>query len=189
MAPRLILDHTDVMPQPNARVRSSSPRVDPGDESARASLPSSEACARLNALLAGETDRVANAANTSAFLNEILPDLNWVGFYFLHGDELVLGPFQGSSACVRIAVGKGVCGTCVAEGVTQRVDDVHAFPGHIACDLRSRSELVIPLRCDGEIIGVLDLDSPFRGRFSARDQRYIEALAGVFEQHLRSGND
>jgi GAF domain-containing protein len=142
-----------------------------------------EACAQLAGLLAGEPDLVANAANTSAFINEILPDLNWVGFYFLRDGELVLGPFQGRSACVRIPVGKGVCGACVATGETQRVDDVHAFPGHIACDIRSRSELVVPLYRDGAVVAVLDIDSPVAGRFSAADQAFVEALARVFTTH------
>lgn len=148
-----------------------------------ADLPLDEARAQLAALLAGEPDLVANAANTSAFLNEVLPDINWVGFYFLRQRELVLGPFQGRSACVRIPVGKGVCGTCIATGETQRVADVHEFPGHIACDVRSRSELVVPLRLGDELIGVLDIDSPRPGRFGAADQEYVEALARVFESN------
>jgi GAF domain-containing protein len=143
-------------------------------------LPPAEAVAALSALLQGEDDLVANAANTSAFLNELLPDINWVGFYFLRGDELVLGPFQGRTACVRIAVGRGVCGVCVATGETQRVDDVHSFPGHIACDVRSRSELVVPLRRGEDIVGVLDIDSPHPGRFSSADQDLVEALAAAF---------
>jgi len=156
-------------------------RADPGNGiEAQAALPLAEACARLDALLEGETDLVANAANTSAFLNEMLPGLNWVGFYFLRGDELVLGPFQGRSACVRIPIGKGVCGVCVETRETQRVADVHAFAGHIACDERSRSELVVPLFSGPELIGVLDLDSPRPGRFTAADQAYVEALASVF---------
>lgn len=139
-----------------------------------------EARLQLAGLLSGETDLVANAANTTAFLNRVLPDLNWVGFYFLRGDQLVLGPFQGETACVRIPVGKGVCGTCVATGDTQRVDDVHAFPGHIACDARSRSELVVPVRAGGVIVAVLDIDSPLPARFSAADQAYVESLVDVF---------
>jgi GAF domain-containing protein len=147
---------------------------------AQPTLPLAEARQQLGALLEGESDLVANAANTSAFVNGVLPDLNWVGFYFLRGDELVLGPFQGAAACVRIPVGKGVCGTCVATGETQRVDDVHAFPGHIACDARSRSELVVPVRAGSELVAVLDLDSPSPARFSAEDQAYVEALVEVF---------
>ena len=143
-------------------------------------LPLDEARQQLGALLAGETNLVANAANFSAFLNSLLPEINWVGFYFLHGDELVLGPFQGEVACVRIAVGRGVCGTCVAQRETQRVDDVHAFPGHIACDIRSRSEIVIPVYNGGDIAAVLDIDSPLPGRFSVQDQAYLEALVDDF---------
>lgn len=141
-----------------------------------------EARQQLGGLLAGESNLIANAANFSAFLNHTLPCLNWVGFYFLHGDELVLGPFQGQTACVRIAVGRGVCGTCVATGQTQRVEDVHAFEGHIACDIRSRSELVVPVRNGATITAVLDLDSPEPGRFSAQDQSYVEALVHEFSQ-------
>lgn len=143
-------------------------------------LPLAEARARLLALLAGETDLIANAANFTAFLNEQLTDINWLGFYFLRGSELVLGPFQGRPACVRIPVGRGVCGTCVASGVTQRVDDVHAFPGHIACDIRSRSELVVPLRNGDGIVGVLDIDSPLPARFTAQEQDYVEVLLNAF---------
>lgn len=143
-------------------------------------LPLAEAEQQLAALLGGETDLIANAANTSAFVNTVLPDLNWAGFYFLRGEELVLGPFQGGTACVRIARGKGVCGACVATGETQRVDDVHAFPGHIACDIRSRSELVVPICHSGDVVAVLDLDSPSPARFSEEDQRYVEALVAVF---------
>lgn len=143
-------------------------------------LALAEARQQLVALLAGESDLVANSANTAAFINTLLGDLNWVGFYFLKDNELVLGPFQGQPACVRIPVGRGVCGTCVASGETQRVDDVHAFPGHIACDIRSRSELVVPLRAGGIIVGVLDIDSPTPGRFSTADQAYIEALVDEF---------
>ncbi|WP_405270693.1 GAF domain-containing protein [Congregibacter sp.] len=152
-------------------------------------LSVSEARQQLAGLLSGEYDLVANAANTSAFLNTLLPDINWLGFYFLKDDELVLGPFQGNPACVRIPVGRGVCGTCVASGETQRVDDVHAFPGHIACDIRSRSELVIPIRADGEVIAVLDIDSPSTGRFSEDDQSYVEALIDEFTLHqfVRAG--
>lgn len=144
-------------------------------------MPLEEARQQLHGLLAGEQDLIANCANFSAFLNARLDDINWLGFYFLKGDELVLGPFQGLPACVRIPRGRGVCGTCVATGEPQRVDDVHQFPGHIACDIRSRSELVLPLRSGGEIVGVLDIDSPTPGRFSAEDQREVEALLHDFE--------
>jgi GAF domain-containing protein len=136
--------------------------------------------AQLQALLAGERDFVANAAQFSAFLFHQLDDLNWAGFYLVRGDELVLGPFQGQVACVRIPFGRGVCGTAAASGQVQRVEDVHAFVGHIACDSASNSELVIPLFKDDRLFGVLDLDSPTRGRFSAEDQDGIEQLVRVF---------
>ncbi len=136
---------------------------------------------QLTAVLADEHDPVANAANTAALLMQMLPDLNWAGFYFLRErDELVLGPFQGKPACVRIAAGRGVCGAAVARRQSVRVDDVHAFPGHIACDAASRSELVVPLVRDTVIIGVIDLDSPRPGRFDAEDQRGIEAVALLY---------
>ena len=133
--------------------------------------------AQLEALLAGERDFVANAANMSALLYHSLPDLNWAGFYLMRGGELVLGPFQGKPACVRIPVGRGVCGTAVAERLSLVVPDVHAFPGHIACDSASRSELVVPLVRDAGIIGVLDLDSPLPNRFEEPDREGCEALA------------
>jgi len=132
------------------------------------------------ALLAGERDRTANAANLAALLFHTLPDLNWAGFYWLRGAELVLGPFQGKPACVRIAVGKGVCGTAVAERRTIVVPDVNAFPGHIACDSASRSELVVPVAHAGSILGVLDLDSPRPGRFTEEDARGLEAVVRAF---------
>ena len=132
---------------------------------------------RAAALLAGETDAVANMANLSALVWQALPDLNWAGFYRRMGAELVLGPFQGKPACVRIGWGKGVCGTAARTGAPQLVPDVHAFPGHIPCDGASRSELVIPLFApDGEVAGVLDLDSPLLGRFDRQD---LEGLLPV----------
>jgi L-methionine (R)-S-oxide reductase len=140
---------------------------------------------QLQALLEGETDTVANAANASALMFEMMPDLNWAGFYFLKGDELVLGPFQGKPACVRIPVGRGVCGTAVKERASILVEDVHAFPGHIACDAASRSELVVPIRHADEIIGVIDLDSPIPSRFDRDDQAGIERLAEVFTASFR----
>ena len=121
--------------------------------------------AQLTALLAGEVDLIANAANAAALIYHGLPDINWAGFYFRKGAELVLGPFQGKPACVRIAIGKGVCGTSAARGATVLVPDVHDFPSHIACDPHSRSELVVPLIEDGAVLGVLDLDSPLAARF------------------------
>jgi L-methionine (R)-S-oxide reductase len=137
---------------------------------------------QLQALLSGESDPIANAANTSALIFQMMPDLNWAGFYFLHSeDELLLGPFQGKPACVRIAVGRGVCGTAVERGESVLVEDVHAFPGHIACDAASRSELVVPLLSDeGGVFGVIDLDSPLPGRFDSDDQDGIEALAAIY---------
>ena len=139
----------------------------------------------LNALLAGEPDRTANAANAAAAIYHSLPGLNWAGFYFLRGDELVLGPFQGKPACVRIPMGKGVCGTAALERRSVLVPDVEAFPGHIACDSASRSELVIPL-LDGErLLGVLDMDSPDLARFDSADQAGCEALAAIVVRHLR----
>lgn len=139
---------------------------------------------QAQALLAGERDRIANAANLSALVYHALPTLNWVGFYFFDGRELVVGPFQGLPACVRIPLDKGVCGAAATTRQTQRVADVHAFPGHIACDAASRSEVVVPLLRDGELIGVFDLDSPEPDRFDADDQRGLEALAQVFVDSL-----
>lgn len=135
--------------------------------------------AQLEALLSGERDFIANAAQFSAFVFHELEGLNWAGFYLVKDDELVLGPFQGKVACVRIPFGRGVCGAAAASRQTQRVADVHAFAGHIACDSASNSELVIPLIKDDRLIGVLDLDSPLLGRFSEADQRGIEGLAAV----------
>ncbi len=142
--------------------------------------PYAELVAQARSLLDGQTHRIANAANLSALIFNALERLNWVGFYFLEDGELIVGPFQGRPACVRIAVGKGVCGTAVASRQTQRVADVHAFEGHIACDPASRSELVVPLIANGEVMGVLDIDSPEPGRFSAADQQGFEALADVY---------
>ena len=133
----------------------------------------------LDALTADEPDAIANMANASALIWQYLPDLNWAGFYRLVGDELVLGPFQGKAACIRIALGKGVCGTAAATRTTQLVEDVHAFPGHIACDVASRSELVVPVVRDGVLLGVLDLDSPEAARFDAEDAAGCEALAAL----------
>ena len=132
-------------------------------------------------LLDGEPDRIANAANFSALLYHTLPEVNWVGFYFFDGKELVVGPFQGKPACVRIALGRGVCGAAAVTRATQLVADVHAFPGHIACDAASRSEVVVPLiLADGSLLGVLDIDSPTPGRFDAIDQTGVENLARIF---------
>lgn len=140
---------------------------------------------QARALVHGERDRVANAANLSALVYQALPALNWVGFYFFDGTELVVGPFQGLPACVRIPLGKGVCGTAAQTRQTQRVEDVEAFPGHIACDSASRSELVVPLvAADGTLIGVFDLDSPELNRFSTDDQSGLEAIARVFVESI-----
>ncbi|EOB4244762.1 GAF domain-containing protein [Vibrio metschnikovii] len=138
------------------------------------------------ALLESETDLVANLANLSALLNMELSDLNWVGFYLLQNDELVLGPFQGKPACVRIPVGHGVCGTAVATNTVQRVDDVYAFVGHIACDAASNSELVIPFTLCGQLVGVLDIDSPTIARFSEIDQQGLVFLMTEVEKVLNS---
>ena len=135
-------------------------------------------------LMYGEADRIANAANLSALLFNSLPDLNWAGFYFFDGTELVVGPFQGLPACVRIPLSKGVCGAAASTRQTQRVDDVHAFPGHIACDAASRSEIVVPLVHNGQLVGVLDIDSPLPARFDADDQAGIEAIAAAFIAQL-----
>ena len=136
---------------------------------------------QLSGLLTGERDTIANAANTSALLFQTMPDLNWAGFYFLRAnEELVLGPFQGRVACVRILKGKGVCGAAVQRRAPVLVEDVHAFPGHIACDSASRSELVVPLMANGHVLGVIDLDSPSPSRFDADDQSGIERIAAIF---------
>jgi L-methionine (R)-S-oxide reductase len=140
----------------------------------------------LDALLRGESDPVANAANAAAAIFHSLPELNWAGFYFLQGHELVLGPFQGKPACVRIPLGKGVCGTAAAERRSVLVADVHQFPGHIACDADSRSELVVPLMTASGVLGVLDLDSPRPGRFDATDQAGCEAIAAMLVRHRLS---
>jgi|SRR6185437_5241209 len=140
----------------------------------------------LRGLLSGERDLVANAANTAALIYEALPDLNWAGFYFLKQGELVVGPFQGKPACVRIALGKGVCGTAAAQRKTIVVPDVNAFPGHIACDAASQSEIVVPLIVGQELLGVLDIDSPRLQRFDEGDARGIERLAALFVASVRS---
>jgi len=139
---------------------------------------------QARALVAGERDRIANAANLAALVHHALPDLNWVGFYFYDGTELVVGPFQGLPACVRIPLDRGVCGAAARTGTTQRVEDVHAFPGHIACDAASRSELVVPLFRGGALLGVFDLDSPVPGRFDVEDQRGLEEIARVYVESL-----
>ena len=136
----------------------------------------------LRALLAGETDLVANAANTAALLFARLGRINWAGFYFLKGDTLVLGPFQGQPACTRIAIGRGVCGTAAEREETIVVDDVHEFAGHIACDSASLSEIVVPFAVAGKLAGVLDIDSPEHARFNASDRVLIEAVAELYAE-------
>ena len=140
---------------------------------------------QLRGLLAGETDLIANAANTSALLFDALPEVSWAGFYFLRGGELVVGPFQGKPACVRIALGRGVCGTAAAKRETIIVPDVNAFPGHIACDAASQSEVVVPLIAGERLAGVLDVDSPQTGRFDEADARGLERLAALYVQASR----
>ncbi len=140
---------------------------------------------QLTGLVHGESDLIANTANFSSLVFNSMPGLNWAGFYFLKGDELVLGPFQGKPACIRIKKGRGVCGTTVVEGKSIVVADVHAFPGHIACDVNSRSELVVPVRgVDGGIVGVFDLDSPLPNRFDQTDADGIEMLVKILEATL-----
>ena len=141
-------------------------------------------CALLEALTQGIPHKIANLANASALLWQELPEINWAGFYILEGERLILGPFQGKPACIEIPVGKGVCGTAVQQDATQLVEDVHAFPGHIACDSASRSEIVIPIRCGGKVWGILDIDSPHLARFTREDQEGLEMFAGVLEAAL-----
>ena len=145
-----------------------------------------ESCEQLADLLDENDDSMTTLANASAFLNELLDQINWVGFYLLRGDVLILGPFQGKPACTRIAFGKGVCGAAIAQNSTQRVEDVHAFPGHIACDSASNSELVVPLRNkQGEPVGVLDIDSPLIARFTEMDQRQMERAAQIISGKIQ----
>ena len=138
----------------------------------------------ITGLLTGETDPIANAANTAAAIWQQMPAINWAGFYFLRGDTLVLGPFQGKPACVRIPLGQGVCGTAAARRETIVVADVHAFPGHIACDSASNSEIVVPLIHNGAVIGVLDIDSPDLSRFGAAEKAVCEAIAAAYVASL-----
>ncbi|MBM7666827.1 GAF domain-containing protein [Solibacillus kalamii] len=139
---------------------------------------------QLDALLEGENNLIANLSNASALLNTFLKEINWVGFYLMNEGELVLGPFQGLPACVRIPVGRGVCGTTVSKEQTMVVDDVHVFPGHIACDAASKSEIVIPLIKNGVVIGVLDIDSPVEARFTAEDKDGLEKFVDVLLKHI-----
>ena len=140
---------------------------------------------QLQALLHGEKNQIANLSNTSSLLNQFLDRINWVGFYLMdENNELVLGPFQGLPACVRIPLGKGVCGTSAKNMETLRVEDVHQFPGHIACDVHRNSEIVIPLIKDGRLLGVLDIDSPEKNRFDELDQEQLEGIAAILVEHL-----
>ncbi|MEO3945626.1 GAF domain-containing protein [Gorillibacterium sp. CAU 1737] len=139
---------------------------------------------QLRHLIQDEPDAIANLANASALLGQFLQDINWVGFYLLKGNELVLGPFQGLPACVRIPVGRGVCGTAARDRATVLVEDVHAFPGHIACDAASNAEIVVPLLKNGELLGVLDIDSPRHGRFDEIDQAELEKFCAVLVEGL-----
>lgn len=150
--------------------------------------PKAEAYRQLHqaadALTSGERDGVANMANIAALLWDFLPDLNWAGFYRMVDGELVLGPFMGRPACIRIPIGKGVCGTAAAEGTAQLVDDVYAFPGHIACDSMTNSELVVPVSRNGQVVAVIDLDSPSKARFDEEDRQGIERLAGIISDRI-----
>ncbi len=166
--------HDPARPTPWTAVHSEADKLALYDELAR----------ELDALLTGETDAVANAANAAAAIYHALPGLNWAGFYFLRDNELVLGPFQGLPACVRIPLGKGVCGTAAAQRRSILVPDVEAFPGHIACDTASRSELVVPLLKGDALIGVLDLDSPVLARFDDADRAGCETLARIVARHI-----
>lgn len=139
---------------------------------------------QLSALIEDETNRIANLSNAAALLNQFLDEINWVGFYLYEEDQLILGPFQGLPACVRIPMGRGVCGTSAATAKTLRIEDVHQFPGHIACDAASRSEIVIPLMQEGNLIGVLDIDSPITNRFDEIDQQGLEKFAEILSKHL-----
>ncbi|MBT2681600.1 GAF domain-containing protein [Bacillus sp. ISL-35] len=139
---------------------------------------------QLKALIEDEKNSIANLSNASALLNQFLDRINWVGFYLMEDGELVLGPFQGLPACVRIKLGKGVCGTAASKKETVRVEDVHAFPGHIACDAASQSEIVVPILKNGNVIGVLDIDSPEKNRFDELDQQKLEEFVEVLAQYI-----
>lgn len=139
---------------------------------------------QLRALLEGETNQIANLSNASSLLNQFLDQTNWVGFYLNDNEELVLGPFQGLPACVRIPFGKGVCGTSASDRKTMRIEDVHAFPGHIACDAASQSEIVVPIVKNGKLLGVLDIDSPIKSRFDEIDQEQLEKFVEILTEYL-----
>ena len=139
---------------------------------------------QLRALLEGESNQIANLSNASSLLNQFLDETNWVGFYLNDHEELVLGPFQGLPACVRIPFGRGVCGTSASERKTMRIEDVHAFPGHIACDAASQSEIVVPIVKNGKLLGVLDIDSPIKSRFDEVDQEQLEIFVEILIEYL-----
>lgn len=139
---------------------------------------------QLASLIEDETNLIAILSNTSALLNDNLDQINWLGFYLIENNELILGPFQGHPACMHISIGKGVCGTAVANNQTQLVDDVNTFPGHIACDANSKSEIVVPIHVNNEIIGVLDIDAPITQRFNKDDQQGLEEIVSILEHQL-----
>ncbi|WP_251942789.1 GAF domain-containing protein [Staphylococcus sp. Marseille-Q5304] len=140
---------------------------------------------QVESLIEDESNLIAILSNISALLNDTLPQINWVGFYLINENELILGPFQGHPACMHIPIGKGVCGTAVQDDTTQCIDDVHAFPGHIACDANSKSELVIPVHKDNDVIGVLDIDAPIKGRFSETDATELKKVVQIIEQRIK----
>ncbi|WP_057831201.1 GAF domain-containing protein [Colwellia sp. TT2012] len=148
-----------------------------------------ELLGQTKALISNESDIIANMANVSALLFERLAEVNWVGFYRLVGDELVLGPFQGKVACIRIPLGQGVCGTCALTGEVQRIADVHQFDGHIACDASSNAELVVPVKVAGKVVAILDIDSTAFARFDQQDEQGIMSIVKMFEQNITAQND
>ncbi|MFH4904465.1 MULTISPECIES: GAF domain-containing protein [Staphylococcus] len=139
---------------------------------------------QVSSLIEDESNMIAILSNVSALLNDSIDQINWIGFYLVEDNELILGPFQGHPACVHIAIGKGVCGTAVAQDKTQLVEDVNAFPGHIACDANSKSEIVVPIHKDNNVIGVLDIDAPITNRFNNEDKQGLEAIVKIIEQQL-----
>ncbi|MGY3480673.1 MULTISPECIES: GAF domain-containing protein [Staphylococcus] len=139
---------------------------------------------QVSSLIEDESNMIAVLSNISALLNDSIDQINWIGFYLIEDNELILGPFQGHPACVHIAIGKGVCGTAVAQDKTQLVEDVNAFPGHIACDANSKSEIVVPIHKDNNVIGVLDIDAPITNRFNNEDKQGLEAIVKIIEQQL-----
>lgn len=156
----------------------------PSDRTGARQEQQQAALSQLHSLIQDEHNNIANLANASALLNYYMEDINWVGFYLYDGRELVLGPFQGLPACIRIPMGKGVCGTSAERRETLRVEDVHQFPGHIACDAASNSEIVVPLIKNGSLLGVLDIDSPLKGRFDQEDQAFLEQFVQILTEQL-----